>query len=112
MWSILGGAISGLAFLQKNNIQHQNVRLSTVYISKMGMIKISDQQLQQQMNIFASIITSPTNAPKNCYLSPKLVQALQDNNWHPQHNVYKSDIFSLGMTIIQTALLESLDSCY
>lgn len=98
MWSILGGAISGLAFLQKNNIQHQNVRLSTVYISKMGMIKISDQQLQQQMNIFASIITSPTNAPKNCYLSPKLVQVTPTLNPPvPHHHRHQSTPLSTAL---------------
>ena len=48
----------------------------------------------------------------NIYLSPDLIKSLGKDLMQPLHNPYKSDIFTLGMIVLQMATLENCDDCY
>jgi len=42
------------------------------------------------------------------YLSPILISSLQRREMNPSHNVFKSDIYSFGMTILEMcSMIES-----
>ncbi|KAL4506775.1 hypothetical protein ABPG72_001196 [Tetrahymena utriculariae] len=112
LWDILLQSVSALSYLQQKGITHQNIKPSNIFFDQNQLIKIADSQVIQQMNTFSQVATNPKEPPKNTYLSPALIQALIQNNWSPNHDTSKSDIFSLGMTIIGAGLLEDLDSCY
>lgn len=47
-----------------------------------------------------------------CYLSPELFSALINRKIHPIYDFQKSDVFSLGITILEAASLESIQNCY
>ena len=49
---------------------------------------------------------------KTKFLSPNLLSSLFHHELNPKHNVYKSDVFSLGMLLLQCVTLESPMSCY
>ncbi|KAL4460854.1 hypothetical protein ABPG74_016326 [Tetrahymena malaccensis] len=131
LWDILLQSVSALSYLQQKGITHQNIKPSNIFFDQNQLIKIADSQVIQQMNTFSLVATNPKEPPKNSYLSPALIEvtlhyeiytyfiyfqqqmkALAQNNWSPSHDTSKSDIFSLGMTIISAGLLEDLDSCY
>jgi hypothetical protein len=43
--------------------------------------------------------------PAVAYISPRLLKALKTKNLNPKHNEIKSDIFSMGMTLLHAATL-------
>lgn len=50
---------------------------------------------------------------QHAYLSPEQTQALQQEEISPNYNPYKSDIFTLGMIILEAGLFEYQDEqCY
>ncbi len=55
------------------------------------------------------LVSDKTN---DCYLSPKLIAALVNEDANPKHNCFKSDAYSLGMILLQVATLKPIDSCY
>lgn len=71
-----------------------------------------DPAFFNQMNNFATILTNKTGNFKSIYLAPALLHALENENWQPIHDSYKSDVFTLGMIILHAALMENLDCCY
>ena len=46
------------------------------------------------------------NDPDECYLSPTLLKNYMVNEKKPKHNIPKSDIWALAITIINLALLK------
>lgn len=46
------------------------------------------------------------------YLSPALMVNLELNELKPTHNAWKSDVFSLGLTLLHAASLSSCDHIY
>jgi hypothetical protein len=40
------------------------------------------------------------------------MKALEEGSYQPRHNPYKSDVFSLGMSMLHAGTLENCDSCY
>lgn len=49
---------------------------------------------------------------KELYLSPQLMKCLSRREKLPVHNPYKSDVWSIGLTILEMATLLSIDDCY
>lgn len=47
-----------------------------------------------------------------CFLSPLQLQSLRNREVEPDHDKYKSDVFNLGMTILETADLAPPFYCY
>jgi len=47
-----------------------------------------------------------------CYLSPALLRALSNKELKPQHDYFKSDVFSLGITLLEAATLRSGNTVY
>lgn len=49
---------------------------------------------------------------EKCYLSPALLTALIKGDQKPTHDFWKSDIYSLGMTMLEVMTLNSCLMCY
>ena len=71
-----------------------------------------DPAFFNQMNNFSTILINKSKNFKSLYLAPALLKALENENWQPIHDPYKSDVFTLGMIILHASLMENLDSCY
>lgn len=117
----------GLNYLYSNKAVHANVRPSTIFITKEGVVKVADPNLLSQPTLYAQAITSSADLPSGVYLAPELLtvspppspppphislQALHNNENNPAYDKQRSDVFSLGMTILHASLLQPLDDVY
>ncbi|CAD8063171.1 unnamed protein product [Paramecium primaurelia] len=108
---MLIGSINGLAKMQELKIAHQNLRVQTLsYLN--GTIKVSDIPLLANITSFAAVLQDYGNASQGNYLSPILTKAVFQSNHMPQHNLFKSDVYTLGMIFLQVCLLQPQDNCY
>lgn len=106
----------GLSVFQEHKIAHQNIRTQTLSVignfqSGDLTLKICDTPLLTSLTAFATVSQDFAEHLKGYYLSPILVEAVAQQNYNPNHNPYKSDVFSLGMVMLSTALLQPLDHC-
>ena len=111
LWYLAENIIKALSLLQKNSISHEDLKPSSIFISKMGVYKIA------QHNIATSSIPAYHQrlsgvADSRTYLSPELLENLQRYELRPKHNPWKSDVFSFGMTLLHAASLTSCDRLY
>ena len=99
---------SGLE-LQKNRIFHGDLRPISVLLTPEGLAKVLDNGLIQSEN---SYIRALSRNSQDVFLSPLLLSELSKGVLNPDHNPFKSDIYSLGMTILEMATLEKSRECY
>jgi len=103
--------VKSLAVLQRHSLVHGDIKPSTIFISRMGVYKIAEHNIignvmpgyHQRLLGFQDVRT---------YLSPALMENLSRAEMKPSHNPWKSDVFSLGMTLLHAATLASCDSLY
>lgn len=110
LWSILASCIVGLSHLQKHAIKHQALRSSTILISQEGIIKIFDPIATGCQNNYDTLIGK--RSTPHIYLSPELADALQLEAGQPHVHAYKSDIWTMGMIILEAGLAQYQDECY
>ena len=111
LWYIAESLVSALNILQQKNIEHGDIKPGNVLISNNGIYKIAEHNLigtntpsyHQRLSGFNDV---------KCYLSPLLMKSLQKQEIKPKHDPYKSDVFSLGMVLLNAATLQSCDRLY
>ena len=111
LWYIAESLVSALCILQINNIEHAEIKPGNIFVSKNGTYKIAEYNLIGSTPSSYRQRLSGLNDVK-CYLSPLLMKSLQRQEMKPKHNPYKSDVFSLGMVLLQAANLQSCDRLY
>lgn len=107
LWGVLRKLIFALAFAERQNVSHRDLKPPNIFLSgnevKIGDFGASAYVLNPNLSQH-SIQGSPL------YLSPELksayVQLLQFNQRLTTYDPVKSDVYSLGMTILHMALLE------
>lgn len=87
-----------LSFLIKERIGYETISPSDIFLNNEGIVKITDPDLASEACNGGFSIKS-TN-----YLSPESLQG--------RHNPEKSCIFSLGLCMLQTMLMEPMNVCY
>ena len=102
MWEYVEALVGVLAYLESEGIAHRDVKPQNVFLSG-NTLKIGDFGSSA---LIGSGISSYTTAGTPLYLSPLLKEALIVGNPKVRHNVYKSDVYSLGMTLLAMATLE------
>ena len=101
--NVLCQLILVLAEMQKHNIAHRDIKPQNILIIQ-GRYKISD---------FGSVIKLSNNdgnitqgiTGSELYMSPIIFYGLRQNLQEIKHNVYKSDVFSLGYCILLAGCL-------
>lgn len=109
---IIEDSLFGLAHLQENNMVHADLRPEHISVpTKKGQnFKLLDRlgdpspPSQVQLNNF--------KAGKDLYISPSVFQTICAKQRKLKHNPFKSDIFGLGMIILEAGLLDSVQSVY
>ncbi|CAD8127826.1 unnamed protein product [Paramecium sonneborni] len=109
LWNQLMGLVDLLMKMQEKQLVHQNIRPLTISYINEHTLKLSDNYFQQ--SAFQMAQQNPENQ-KLFELSPKLLEAINQNNQFPRHNLYKSDVWSLGMCMLQASLLDHCRDCY
>ncbi|CAD8152519.1 unnamed protein product [Paramecium pentaurelia] len=112
LMQILKGCIEGLFILQFQNITHQAIRPETIsYLEQYPFVKLTDPTVSGVLSSFQLVVQDELKQINQNYLSPQLMQSLNDE-MQPQHNPYKSDVYSLGMTMLHLSTLNNCDDCY
>lgn len=107
VWSIVYSCALGLGFLYSRGYQHQALSSSRIYIENEGLIKISDPELLNQPNNLAY-----SKAPdQHAYLSPEQIEYI-DNGRKESYSAEISDVFTLGMVVLEVAHLQWMDGVY
>ena len=102
----------GLVHLQEHNMVHADLRPELVSVPvKRGagfqlLDRLGDPSPPNQVQL------NNLKAGKSLYMSPALFHALSSREPKVRHNPFKSDIFSLGMVVLEAGLLESVQGVY
>ena len=111
IFAALTSLIDALSFMQQNNLAHRDIKPANILIFSNNLIKLADfglsiqeQELVNTMNL--GVVGTVM------YLSPVLMKAYDDiqkgknSTGLVEHNPYKSDMYSLGLTFLYMASLK------
>ena len=99
--------ITVLSFLQKNNISHRDIKPQNILVFKNNIYKIADfGEAKQIENINSNFISNSLRGTE-LYMSPLLFNGLRTGQIDIRHNIFKSDVYSLGLCILFAASLLS-----
>lgn len=105
MWSIICSPTLGLSYLQKQNMGHGCVSVIDIFLTAEGLIKICDPAIAS---------SSPFDYVEGYYYAPQLLASFSENDISMIDNmdIFKSDVFSLGICALSAGLLEDCTDCY
>ena len=106
------GILDALSVLQKNQICHRDLKPQNIFMQSSLHYKIGDFGLSKKeglgrLSLSKSLVGTPI------YFSPLCARAylqyeLLGGEVKVKHNMYKSDVFSLGLTFLRMASLSSI----
>ena len=95
---------SVLSFLQKNNISHRDIKPQNILVFKNNIYKVADfGEAKQIDNIVKNLINYSLRGTE-LYMSPLLFNGLRTGQIDIKHNLFKSDVYSLGLCILYAAV--------
>ena len=100
---------SGLSSLESQNHPHGDIRPLNIFVTQDYVYKLSDPSLNVQRPN-ALVQTVMGNA--QCYLSPELLSAAEKKDMQPAIDHNKSDVYSLGLTLLAAATLTKSEDLY
>jgi len=104
--SILKQISSALIYLQKvKRIAHRDVKPENILVFNDGIYKLGDFG-EAKINRLRRNNARSTIRGTEMYMSPALFKALQDNKDDIKHDIYKSDVFSLGYCFVFACVLD------
>jgi len=97
--------IATLACMQRHGVAHRDLKPENVFWLPDNQIKVGDMgesKLSVEDEEFATIRGTPR------YLSPALAMARQRKEKFVTHNIFKSDVFSLGLILLEMSSLMNI----
>lgn len=101
--------INGGAYLEQNGIYNGDVRPLNVMMNEEGQVLLTDHGI---LNQYKDNYNKAMAGKKDVYLTPIQLEYLRNKSQNPNFDTYKSDVFSLGMTLIYACNLENPIDCY
>ena len=95
---------SVLSFLQKNNISHRDIKPQNILVFKNGIYKVADFGEAKQIDNIAKNLINYSLRGTELYMSPLLFNGLRTGQIDIKHNLFKSDVYSLGLCILYAAV--------
>ena len=108
LFQIIMQLIKSLALMQKNNVTHRDIKPQNILLCQ-NIFKICDFD-EAKVIEGNGLILQPVRGSE-LYMSPILFYAYNSQVINVLHNTYKSDVFSLGMTILLAAALSAKPLC-
>lgn len=96
-WALLKTLVSAFDYMQQQGYAHRDIKAENIFLTTEGQVKVGDFGSSRFMAIShmqATLAGSPL------YLSPLLKAAYLSRQTSATHNVYKSDVYSLGVTML------------
>jgi serine/threonine protein kinase len=95
---------SVLSFLQKNNISHRDIKPQNILVFKNKIYKVADFGEAKQIDNIAKNLINYSLRGTELYMSPLLFNGLRTGQIDIKHNLFKSDVYSLGLCILYAAV--------
>ena len=105
--NIIKQLVSALSFLQKKNVSHRDVKPHNVLVFKDKIYKIADFGEAKQITKVTQNLQINTLRGTEMYMSPLLFNGLRTNQIDIKHNLFKSDVYSLGLCILYASTLNN-----
>lgn len=103
LWSIMMSCVAALSHMEGMKRRHLNLSSSTITLDDEGVIRLYDPLLVKNHPNYSQLLAHKfTN---NTYICPELCQSLSQKIKHPPIDPYLSDIFVLGMIILEIGLM-------
>ena len=109
LFEIILQLVKTLSLMQKNNVTHRDIKPQNILLCKNNSFKICDFDEAKIIDGSGPIL-QPVRGSE-LYMSPILFYAYNNRMPSVLHNTYKSDVFSLGMTIYLAATLSLQPLC-
>ena len=101
MW-LFSQMIDAFAYMQYSNVCHRDIKPQNILIDRLSL-KVTDFGTSKQR---VNTQELQTMAGTPFFLSPQLKAGLLESAPKVAHNVYKSDVYSLGLTFLTMVKLE------
>ena len=95
--NILKQVVSALAYLQRRNIAHRDIKPQNILLFKGNIFKVADLGEATNVN---NTNKHMTLRGSELYMSPSLYERHKFNRKDAFHNAFKSDVFSLGFSTL------------
>eukprot|EP01017_Pseudomicrothorax_dubius_P005277 TRINITY_DN11294_c0_g2_i1.p1 TRINITY_DN11294_c0_g2~~TRINITY_DN11294_c0_g2_i1.p1 ORF type:complete len:350 (+),score=60.90 TRINITY_DN11294_c0_g2_i1:49-1050(+) len=110
LWTILSVVSEVCDYLRQSDIAHGNLCPRNIFVETrkrefilIDPIVLDDAKTVHQNALFGTKIT---------FISPAQMKSVQNREFEPKHDKFKSDVFSMGMTLLEAATLKSAADCY
>ena len=87
-----------------NKFSHESLTTDQIYIDTDGIIKVADSLLVNGTKNYLCLMNEDLKQEEVRYISPELRNLVDDNNFY-QYEREKSDVFILGMIILEVSNL-------
>ena len=109
--NLLYHIVHACSFLQEKSVYHGDISPLTIFLTDKGEFKLAFRVNEQISSERVQIDKSIKNEP--LYLSPTIFTAVKNRTLErSRHNPYKSDIFALGLSILEAGVLRSIQGIY
>ena len=103
-WELLRTLVAAFAHMQTHGFAHRDIKVENIFLTVEGVVKIGDfgsSRYTAAAHIQATLAGSPL------YLSPVLKATYLSRQISASHDVYKSDVYSLGVTMLYVLTLKA-----
>lgn len=104
LWDRLYPLVTTLAALQERKIAHRDIKPHNIFLKgDSSQVKLGDFgscKIDDEFHAMQTLQGTPM------YLSPKALDALRSGQKQLLHDLFKSDVYSLGMTFLHACYLE------
>lgn len=98
VWYYVRCLVDAYAYMQSQALAHRDIKPHNIFLTTSKVPKVGD--LGSSKSVFYVNQQNLTVAGTPLYLSPLLRMGLTSHIERVQHNVYKSDVYSLGLTFL------------
>ena len=96
-----------LSFLQKNNISHRDIKPQNILVFKNDIYKLADFGEAKQIEGIKNCLVNYSLRGTELYMSPLLFNGLRNGQIDIKHNLFKSDVYSLGLCLLFAAVTKN-----
>lgn len=103
LWTFVHSMISALAHMQRSRLAHRDIKPANLFIDQNREYRVGDFGSSRAQE---AVLNAQTIAGTPLYMSPALKLAMAQGSRNAASDPYKSDMYSLGLTLLEMAQLK------